>query len=247
MTTPVSAGASASQLHSAQPTTPTLAPDAAPASQPTPAYNWVYKELVKDPNDVVGAVAYALYKQDKIAFIEATVATHNRQPTDDELRVFHTQTCVQAKIGAYLAQAEQLGQAFLNAGLAKRIVSYEEEVRESVINQNVSAVLTELKARKGIVAWLGEMVSSLGVNVATILVIGALLGGYQALSRFNSILEKLSKIAVVEEPEKATAAPSALPAPANPLAPANDSKGLPASADKAQRNKTYYAAPAPQG
>ena len=33
-------------------------------------YNWVYKELVQGPDDVVGALAYVLYKQQKIAFIE---------------------------------------------------------------------------------------------------------------------------------------------------------------------------------
>ena len=35
-----------------------------------PNYNWIYKALVKDSNDVHGAVAYVLYKNEKIAYIE---------------------------------------------------------------------------------------------------------------------------------------------------------------------------------
>lgn len=185
------------------------APTPPPAGAPsTSGYNWVYKELVTGPNDAIGAIAYTLYKQDKIAFIEATIATHGRQPTDDELKVFHTQTCVRAKIDAYRAQAEQLGQAFLNAGLKQRILAFEDDVRESVINQNVSAVLAEIKARKGFFAWVGDMISSLGVNIATIIVIGALLGGYQALARFNTAVERLSNVPAAAESTE----------PANPTA-----------------------------
>jgi hypothetical protein len=196
------------------------APAPSPAGAPsTSAYNWVYKELVTGPNDAVGAIAYALYKQDKIAFIEATIATHGQQPTDAELKVFHTQTCVPAKIDAYRTQAEQLGQAFLNAGLKQRVLAMEEEVRESVINQNVSTVLAEIKAKKTFVAWLGDMAASLGVNIATILVIGALLGGYQALARFNSVLEKLSNVPAAAEP-------------ANVAIPANPAANAAASADR---------------
>jgi hypothetical protein len=33
--------------------------------------NPIYKKLVKGPNDTVGALAYALYKQRKVAYITA--------------------------------------------------------------------------------------------------------------------------------------------------------------------------------
>lgn len=160
----------------------------------THAYNWIYKELVTSPDDAVGAIAYMLYKRDKIAFIEATHVTHRRAPTPDELKVFHNQTCNQLKIEAYRAHAEQLAEAFLNAGLKERIEQIEEEVRESVLNQSVQAITSELKARKGIWAWVGDVVGNLGVNIATILVIGALLGGYQAIAKFNANVEKIANV-----------------------------------------------------
>jgi len=199
---------------------PSPAPSPGPAPAPGPTaypYNWIYKQLVTNPDDAVGAIAYVLYKGEKIAFIEATEATHHRAPTPDEMRVFHAQSCALAKLDAYRAQAKQLGEAFLNAGLATKLKQYEDDVHDGVINQNVSAVLAELKARKGFVAWMGDMVASLGVNIATIIVIGALLGGYQALARFNSALEKISNV-----PAAAETANPAIPSnpAANTIAPA---------------------------
>ncbi|MFM9434020.1 hypothetical protein ACFDR9_001066 [Janthinobacterium sp. CG_23.3] len=155
---------------------------------------------MKDPDDAVGAIAYVLYKRDKIAFIEATFSTHARVPTPDELKVFHTQTCLPAKIGTYRAQAEQLAEAFLNAGVAKRVQDFEDEIRESVLNQNVSAVLAELKSKKGLGAWAGDVVGNLGVNILTIFVIGAVFGGFQALAKFNANMERLFNAPVAAEP-----------------------------------------------
>ncbi|NHZ97830.1 hypothetical protein [Massilia sp. CCM 8734] len=186
------------------PSTPSVpaAPAAPPAAGVSPAassYNWIYKELVNDPNDAVGAIAYVLYKRDKIAFIEATISAHGRLPTPDELKVFHTQTCELTKIATYRAQAQQLAEAFLNAGVAQRMQEFEDEVRESVLNQNMSAVLAELKSKKNLLAWLGDIVGNLGVNILTIIVIGALFGGYQAMAKFNANVEKIANVPVVTE------------------------------------------------
>jgi len=167
------------------PVVPTPAPagfsgaSAVAASAGVP-YSRIYKLLVTDTSDAVGAIAYILYKRDKIACIEATLATHGRAPTADELKVFHPQSCMPAALEAYHTQANQLVEAFLNAALVPRMREFEDEVRESVLNQNMSAVLSELKSKKRFVAWAGDIVGNPGVNVLTILIIGALLGGYQA-------------------------------------------------------------------
>lgn len=168
-------------------------------------YSRIYKLLVTDTSDAVGAIAYILYKRDKIAFIEATLAAHRRAPPADELKVFHTQSCMPAALAAYHTQANQLVDAFLNAALVPRMREFEDEVRESVLNQNVSAVLSELKSKKRFVAWAGDIVGNLGVNVLTILIIGALLGGYQALAKFNANIEKIANVS--PSTESATSSP----------------------------------------
>lgn len=206
------------------PPAPGTSPAPLPSSAGTPPaaspYNWIYKELVDDPDDAVGAIAYVLYKRDKIAFIEATISTHRRVPTPDELKVFHTQTCEPAQIKAYRAQAQQLAEVFLNSGLTQRMREFENEIRESVLNQNVSAVLSELKSKKSLIAWFGDIVGNLGVNMLTIIVIGALLGGYQALAKFNANVEKIANVPVPPEApvQKLTEPP---PPNAIPIAPAN--------------------------
>lgn len=154
-------------------------------------------------------MAYVLYKQDKIGFIEATSSAHGRAPTDDELKVFHTQTCVPAKIEEYRAQALQLWDASLKIVVKNKLQEVETQVREGILNENVLAVLGELKAKRGARAWFADIFANLGVNIATILVIGALLGGYQALAKFNSNVEKLANVPTAPEPAPATGSTSA--------------------------------------
>jgi len=87
------------------------------------SYSWIYRQLVTNPNDAVGAFAYILYKQEKIAFIEAIKAAQQREPTADELHTFHTQACTQPRIDSYLRNAEQLTSEFPSAGLKEKAAS----------------------------------------------------------------------------------------------------------------------------
>ena len=84
---------------------------------------------------------------------------------------------------------------FLNAGLKTHLEGFEEDIRDSVLSQKVDAINDELKARKSGKQWFADIGANLLVSIATILVIGALLGGYQALSRFNTILEQVIQLA----------------------------------------------------
>lgn len=155
------------------------------------SYSWIYRQLVINPNDAVGAFAYILYKQEKIAFIEAIAAAQQREPTPDELHTFHTQACTQPRIDSYLRNAEQLTSEFLSAGLKKRLEDFEEEIRDSVLSQKIDAINDELKARKSSKHWFADIAASLIVSVAAILVIGALLVGYKAIGRLNTFLEQV--------------------------------------------------------
>ena len=177
------------------------------------SYNWVYRQLVTDPNDAVGAFAYVLYKQEKIAFIEAIKQAKGREPTIEELRTFHVQTCTQPRIESYVKSAEQLASDFLNAGLKKHLEDFEEEIRESVISQKVDAVTAELQAKRGPGQWFADIFSNLIVSLATILVVGLLLGGYQAISKFNANVEQVLKLTAAEPAPVAEPLPTAQPKP----------------------------------
>lgn len=183
-------------------------PGGAGSSEPTPvagnpqahtpqddSYSWIYRQLVTNPNDAVGAFAYILYKQEKIAFIESIKAAQQCEPTADELRIFHAQACTRPRIDSYIRNAERLASEFLNAGLKTHLEDFEEDIRASVLSQKVDAINEELKSRKSGKQWFADIGANLLVSIATILVIGALLGGYQALSKFNTILEQVIQLA----------------------------------------------------
>lgn len=55
------------------------------ASEPT--HNVVYEQLVKNDVDIVGQLAYCLYKQSKQQYLQAFEARNARRPTDQEVRI----------------------------------------------------------------------------------------------------------------------------------------------------------------
>lgn len=55
-------------------------------SQPKLTHNVVYQELVANDEDIVGQLAYCLYKQSKQRYLQTFEAKADRRPTDDEVR-----------------------------------------------------------------------------------------------------------------------------------------------------------------
>ncbi len=96
-------------------------------------YNFIYKKLVKSPNDVVGALAYGLYKEEKIAYITEFRAANDRDPVDADLLEFHRMTNVQQRIDAYRLQAEGLLQEFLDDVLGAELVEQQKSIRQDAM------------------------------------------------------------------------------------------------------------------
>lgn len=59
--------------------------DSASESEQGAKYNVVYEKLVKNNQDIVGLLAYCLYKQSKQQFIRKFESRNNRRPSDIEL------------------------------------------------------------------------------------------------------------------------------------------------------------------
>ncbi len=72
-------------------------------------YNFIYRRLVTAPDDIVGIVAYARYKQQKIEWIAAFKELHDgRDPDDSELAPFHSTTNTDTALQGYRLQAKEL-------------------------------------------------------------------------------------------------------------------------------------------
>lgn len=72
--------------HSLKPSTKRSAPASKVTSPREVEYNVVYQQLVNDDNDVVGQLAYCLYKQSKQQYLQELERLNQRRPTDLELR-----------------------------------------------------------------------------------------------------------------------------------------------------------------
>ena len=58
-------------------------------------YNFIYKQLVEKESDILGNIAYSLYKADKIKFIEDFKAKNGgKEPTEADFQPFHDFCCM---------------------------------------------------------------------------------------------------------------------------------------------------------
>lgn len=136
-------------------------------STPGQQYNYIYSRLVSAPDDIIGIIAYARYKQQKIEWI-ADFRSRNggNNPDNGEVAPFHSLTNTETAIQGYRLQAKEI----LDEYLARSIEQASNDIAESyeeVLNnelRNVEArytaathrlledfkrsTLTEIKAAK---------------------------------------------------------------------------------------------------
>lgn len=184
-------------------------------------YNWVYKELVQGPDDVVGALAYILYKQHKIAFIEDTKAKHGREPNEEEMACFRTITCLPVTLSGFKERAEVLADEFLEVALQTKLQQAEvhlvssatiTEIKgvktdinltikgaEQILDSKLDAIIGEFGGRKGFWGWLRDIGANLASTFGTILLIGALIIGYREISDLINKAEDTMGVMVAKE------------------------------------------------
>jgi len=88
-------------------------------------YNYIYKVLVEDDKDILGIIAYSLYKRQKIEFISAFKDEHGEEPEDADLECFHQISNSPLQIESYRSQATTLAQKFLEASLEQQSLEIE--------------------------------------------------------------------------------------------------------------------------
>lgn len=152
-------------------------------------YNQIYNELVKDNSDAVGMFAYALYKQQKIAFVENIEKEKRRKPTDEELTSFHTMSRLPPTIKGYREQGEALVSAFLTESLTQKIEQIQNNVEDSVIGEHLKNIKEQINSKRTVRGWIADVASNLTVNVLTIILIGMLLMGYNGFNVFSNKAE----------------------------------------------------------
>lgn len=92
-------------------------------------YNYIYRSLVEGKDDIVGHIAYALYKEDKIAYIEKFKKDNdNKDPDEADLKPFHDTTNAEGNLDRLKLMAVSILQEFTNGTLEETIKDIEKEV-----------------------------------------------------------------------------------------------------------------------
>lgn len=67
-----------------------------------------YGQLVQDDDDLIGHVAYSLYKRDKLKFCDGLRQKHQRDPTLAEVEIFIQSSTLDSRLEGYRTQSETL-------------------------------------------------------------------------------------------------------------------------------------------
>lgn len=84
---------------------------------------------------MIGHVAYALYKREKLAYCEAILSAQGRVATDQEIEAFLQASRLDLRIEAYRTDAEVLLQKFAEAMLAEAVQTIHEESNRELVRQ----------------------------------------------------------------------------------------------------------------
>lgn len=133
-------------------------------------YNYIYSKLVESEYDILGHIAYAVYKQQKISHIEEFKKDNNRQPTDQELIQFNKFSSSHVSIEGYRIKAERILQSFTDNVLEDTIIEVEIECKKSqaeILKEIIKPISPPTKSR---LFWNGVLQSIVGAFMFSILI-----------------------------------------------------------------------------
>lgn len=132
---------------------------AASAALPTsePIRHNTYHKLVSTPDDLIGHIAYSLYKRDKLTFCEGFRAKRGRDPSSSEVEIFIES--VTSRSGGYRTEAEALAERFHEIQLGAALDRLDEEYKDKL-----------LRALSTVKSWRRAVAEALIGNVVIVLI-----------------------------------------------------------------------------
>ena len=91
-------------------------------------YNQIYGKLVEGDDDLVGQVAYALYKKEKHAWVKRFCERYNSEPTDEDLSSFHCTICSPENVFRFRLQASGIITQTINGVIKKTTDQVQDEL-----------------------------------------------------------------------------------------------------------------------
>lgn len=98
--------------------------------------NDIYNKLVKEKEDVVGLLAYGIYKQHKIDFITSFKKQNgDREPSPSELKTYITTTSCDTQLSLFLEKAESIFMNISENISTEAQISFKNSVGDDVFNK----------------------------------------------------------------------------------------------------------------
>lgn len=109
-------------------------------------YNFIYSKLVESETDIIGHIAYSLYKTDKIDFINNFKENNAKDPEEEDFNLFHITLGVEGQLERYKIEAKIILQNFCNNTLTTTIEEIE-KIKEANIRSSLKEIVHELNPK----------------------------------------------------------------------------------------------------
>ena len=114
-------------------------------------YNFIYEKLVEGNNDIIGHIAYSIYKEDKISYIKKKEEELG-EVVDETLKPFHEISSTQSSIDSYRIKAEIFMQAFfentfqeMKEDIETQVIENHTDILKEIVTPLTPSFLTTLK------------------------------------------------------------------------------------------------------
>ena len=117
-------------------------------------------------------------------------AASGAAPTQAEQDAFYLSSSSPAQLTMYEDRAQSLINAFLDASLEQRALELERHFLTNKVSLQLSTIHASLAEKKSKMRYAMDVLSNLGINIVTIILIGMAVFGLQNLDVFNNKLSK---------------------------------------------------------
>lgn len=97
-------------------------------------FNFIYSKLVSANDDLVGLIAYGIYKKHKIEFIEKMKSDTGHDPTEAECQAFYSTSTTDSQLKNYRIQAETMISETISSVAQEELTDFEQEMYKNYLS-----------------------------------------------------------------------------------------------------------------
>lgn len=137
-------------------------------------YNFIRKKLVENDTDVIGHIAYSLYKKDKMQYICQWEQEHpNEELTEDILQQYHNITGTDGACDGYRQRAETILTGFFDFSINEMVEKIEKDTISRHKDMVADAVKSSMPKHQFWYSVLQSVIASIIVLVLSIIFVFA--------------------------------------------------------------------------